>query len=389
MKTIISILFSIITVGLSAQIPQRTADEIVKQPEKKSGIYRISGTYLKTAVVNMNYGNSDILSVMDRKELQDADIIQIDVVYTNYPKGEDISELNKQRILKISGIRADLIKNRSISWSMVRQMSCKDEAQAKLLFHGAVIYYQPKPSEELHSYELEKYNGLPKDDKVKITEASLKRFSDDPVIIKVMERNKWVNPTIVADVTGSMNPYMVQMAYWFLLKLNQKEKVNITFFNDGDRKPNYSKIPGRTGGIYSASTKDYMEFRDTLLKAVSNGYGGDAPENDAEAILTAQRKFPHAKEIILIADNFSNMRDYELIKKIKKPVRVLLCGTKFGINVQYLNLARETGGSVHTLEQDLKDLLEKSEGDTFSFMGKKYIILDGRIVEKVPNFTKS
>lgn len=388
MKTLISILFSILTVGLSAQKYVRTADEIIQQPEKKTAIYRISGTYLKTAVVNMSYSGSEILAVMDRIELQKADIIQIDVVYTNYPKDEDISELNKQRILKILGIRADLIKNRAITWQLFRQMSCKNESDAKLLFHGAVIYYQPQQTQALYEYEQNEYAGLPKDDKVKITEDSLKQFNDDPVIIKAMERNKWKNPTVVADVTCSMYPYMKQMAYWFLLNMNKKEEMNIVFFNDGDGKPNHLKEVGRTGGIHSATTKDYAEFRNLLLEAVSHGCSGDAAENDAEAVLKAQKIFPKATEIILIADNYAPIRDYELIMKIKKPVHVLLCGTKYGINIQYLNLARETGGSVHTLKQDLMNLIEKSEGDTFTFMGKRYIIQDGMIVEKIPNSTK-
>lgn len=385
MKIIISILFSILTLGLFAQKYQRTASEIVHQPEKKAGIYRISGTYLKTAVVNMSFGESDILSIMDKEKLQKADIIQIDLVYTNFPKGEDISALNKQRIIKIGKIRPDLITNRSIKWQLVRQMYCHNESQAKLLFHGAVIYYQPKQTKELSSVEQSEYKELPKNDKVKITKKSLKQFSNDPVIIKAMERNKWVNPTIVADVTGSMYPYMKQMAYWFLLKMNKKQESNFIFFNDGGDKPTHLKIVGATGGIYSESSTKYCVFRETLIEAVSHGCGGDTPENDVEAILKAQKEYPKAKGIILIADNHSDMRDYELITKIKKPVHILLCGTKYGINVEYLNLARETGGTVHTLKRDLTNLIEKSEGDTFTIMGKEYIIRDGEIVEKAPN----
>ena len=214
MKIIISILFSILTVGLSAQKFTRTVDDILNQHEVKSGIYRISGTYLKSAVVNMSFGEADILSVMDRKELQKADIIQIDVVYTNFPKGQDISALNKQRILNILGIRSDLVRNTSISWHLVRQMYCHDESEAKLLFHGAVIYYLPEQTQALNNFEMEQYKELPKSDTVKITEKSLKQFKDDPVILEVMKRNKWENPTIVADVTCSMYPYLKQTAFW-------------------------------------------------------------------------------------------------------------------------------------------------------------------------------
>lgn len=388
MRNLISILFVILTTGLSAQSFTRTADDILDQPEKKSGLYRISGTYLSTAVVNMNYGSSEILSVMDRKELRNADIIQIDLVYTDFPRGQDISELNKQRILNMLSIRSDLIKSSGITWSVVRQMYCKDESQAKMLFHGAVIYYQPEQGQALSRIELEGYESLPKDDKKKITEESMKQFSDDPVVIKAMERNNWKNPTIVADVTCSMYPYMKQTAFWFLLKMNKKETANITLFNDGDGIDNALKRIGSTGGLHSVKTKDYMEFREVLLKSVSYGCSGDSDENDVEAILKAQKDNPDAKEIILIADNLSNMRDYSLISKINVPVRVILCGTKYRINLQYLNLARETGGSVHTIEHDLNDLISKAEGETFTFMGKRYTISDGMVIERTSPTTK-
>jgi hypothetical protein len=381
-------LFVFLTTGISAQSFTRTVDDILDQPEKKSGIYRISGTYLKTAVVNMNYGQSEILSVMDRQELQNANIIQIDLVYTNYPRDQDVSELNKQRILKMLSIRSDLIKTTGISWSVVRQMYCKDESQAKMLFHGAVIYYQPEQSQALNSYELEQYEDLPKDDNFKVTDKVLKQFNDDPVILNVMKRNNWKNPTIVADVTCSMSPYMKQTAFWFLLKMNKTEHANITLFNDGNGKENRLKAVGSTGGLHNVTTKDYLEFRELLMKSVSYGCSGDADENDVEAILEAQKNHPKAKEIILIADNFSDMRDFRLISKIKVPVRVIICGTKYTVNTQYLNLALQTGGSVHSIEQDLSDLVDKSEGDSFTFMGKRYEVKDGLIVEKVSKTTK-
>src|SRR5690554_4643938 len=105
-------------------------------------------------------------------------------------------------------------------------------------------------------------------------------------------------------------------------------------------------------------------------------------------LLEAQKKYPHAKEIILIADNHSPIRDYSLIKDIKVPVRVILCGTKFNINNQYLNLARKTGGSVHTINEDLTNLIDKAEGETFKFMNKSYIIQNGRVVRNKKEKTR-
>src|SRR5690554_7425907 len=85
-------------------------------------------------------------------------------------------------------------------------MYCNNESQAKMMFHGAVIYYLPEQSPALSYTEISKYNNLPKNDSVKITEESLKKFKDNPVIINAFKRNQWKNPTIVADVTCSMYP---------------------------------------------------------------------------------------------------------------------------------------------------------------------------------------
>lgn len=376
---ILSILFSS---GLYAQNQSRTINEILENREQQTGIYRITGTHLMTSVVNMNYGKSNILSVMNKKALQSANIIQIDLVYTNYPKGQDISELNKQRILNMLSIRSDLVKNKDISWSIVRQMYCNSEAQAKMMFHGAVIYYQPEQSQSLSLSERKNYGSLPKDDTQEFTEKDIKKkFRDNPVVLNSFDRNQWKNPVVVADVTCSMYPYMKQVAFWFLLKMNKKEEAYIALFNDGNGIANDKKIIGQTGGVHSVKTIEYARFRETLLKSVSYGCSGDAEENDVEALYKAQRDNPNAKELILIADNLSDMRDHKLISKIKKPVRIILCGTKYRLNLQYLNLAFATGGSIHTIKEDLNDLIKKSEGDSFEFEGRTYNIENGKVVE--------
>jgi hypothetical protein len=52
-----------------------------------------------------------------------------------------------------------------------------------------------------------------------------------------------------------------------------------------------------------------------------------------------------------------------------------------GINPQYLTIARKTGGTVHTMEKDLENLLQKKEGEKFEFMGEYFQILKGGVVK--------
>lgn len=175
-----------------------------------------------------------------------------------------------------------------------------------------------------------------------------------------------------------MFPYTQQLFLYFKLQTLKRIERAFVFFNDGDRTPDEKKVTGKTGGIYFQKLKNYEELEKLAKAAISGGYGGDSPENDIEALIKAQAVCPECKELILIADNFSNMRDYSLMSQIQKPVRVVLCGSYAGINTEYLDLARITKGSVHTIEEDLENLMELNEGQIIELNKKKYVLEKGR-----------
>ena len=106
--------------------------------------------------------------------------------------------------------------------------------------------------------------------------------------------------------------------------------------------------------------------------------GGEHLENDIEAIIGGIKQYPEADEIILVADNMESMRDYKFIKKIKKPVHVILCGAEYRINIQYLDLARQTKGSVHTVNSDVINLLDIKENQHFFINEKEYMFKNGK-----------
>lgn len=205
-------------------------------------------------------------------------------------------------------------------------------------------------------------------------------FRADTNVHAILNRNKWDKMMLVVDVTGSMGGYTQQVLSWIALENNLKRVKHMVCFNDGDYKSDSKKVTGKTGGIYHSSTEDLLSYVSTIMKAMENGGGGDAPENDVEAILEGIKLNKGCDEIILIADNWANMRDYSMIKDIHKPVRVIICGNMYGINTQYLDLARETGGSVHTMEDDLFDLMKLNEGQSIKIGSKTYSIKDGKFV---------
>lgn len=359
----------------------RTIDDIIHQQEVKRNHYFLKTTSLEAIVINMPFGESTVISMMDKANLKDAEIYQVDVVYSDYPKGMDLMKLNKQRITKALEARKDLVSNETIHWQLIRQMGCKNEAEAKTLFHGVVIHYRPAQSAHMAYTEKRYYDSiLPKNDSVNVTNQQLKQFQDTTVTAVFRRNKQWKNVTVVADVTCSMSPFASQLGLWFLYKIHRKEKTNIVLFNDGDGMPNHLKVVGKTGGLYTASTDQYTVFLDLLHQAISKGCSGDTPENGVEAILKAQEEFPDAKEIIFIADNYAPMRDTALIPQIKIPVRVIVCGTQFFTNIQYIHLAHKTSGSIHSIEQDLNDLSKLSEGKTFKFNRQTFIFKNGEVV---------
>jgi hypothetical protein len=189
---------------------------------------------------------------------------------------------------------------------------------------------------------------------------------------------------VVTDFTSSMYPYTAQLVLWFAINTQQSKISDVFFFNDGDQKPDSEKVSGEVGGIYHEQRVNFTDIRALAYKTASKGIGGeDLEENDLEALLYAMEKSPNAKGYVLIADNSAPPRDMDLINKIKKPVHIILCGTSNGLEIAYLELARKTGGSVHTMEEHLTELIKLKEGQSIRIDKRIYKIVNGEFEEVV------
>lgn len=203
------------------------------------------------------------------------------------------------------------------------------------------------------------------------------------VVFNVLKRNKqWRNKLIVADLTGSMYPYAQQVSTWMKLHfMKDSTSQHFAFFNDGDKKRDEDKKVGATGGVYYCKAKSVDELVSTMELTIKKGQGGDAPENVIEAIIYGLNKSGKVEDVVLIADNWAKVRDLKMLPRIKVPVRVILCGVYDGmeINEDYLNIAYKTKGSVHTIEQDITDLMKQGKDKKFNINGVDYIIKNGSI----------
>ncbi|MGB0983258.1 MAG: leucine-rich repeat domain-containing protein [Saprospiraceae bacterium] len=180
-----------------------------------------------------------------------------------------------------------------------------------------------------------------------------------PEITKMLDRQKdWENTLVVMDWTGSMYGFGGEVMKWHLLNFEKSGIQRFVLFNDGDKTQTVDKKLGKTGGIYSQEATNIDQLLLLFELVMNNGQGGDRPENDLEAIIEGLKLDDKIKQVVLIADNRSCVRDMALLDQIKVPVKIILCGYTdlMGANPHYIQLAATTNGSIHTAEQDISDL---------------------------------
>ena len=370
---------------------------------------------LKCGLRSSNYVNSKVWAAVK----DDVEVVSVSIVFSKYPIRKNGYRMNHKLLfsrLQNLFVIDPLLNDVLIDWKIILHTNCKNDAQVDSLFHGIIIEYK-KDDASSASFEvpesmpisnsgvdllkkIELFNDLPNNvrqelkscdssmktellinyfekilndtNEVEITEDLLDKHEktiykfintygdeSDNVVYKVFNRNRqWRDALIVADWTGSMYQYGAQALLWHTLNFENSGLDYFALFNDGDQKSSKDKIIGETGGVYFEETNNIDKIVALYQLVMLKGYGGDGPENDIEAILKGIAKYPSNSQIILIADNNACVRDIALLKDVKKPIRVIICGydKKSGINPQYIKIAMETGGSLHTIEDDIYNL---------------------------------
>lgn len=361
MKTLIIVLvFSIFSFPLLQA--QSKIDVLSQIPPTKVKKYDIDSLTYNQVLIKMDYASAAIENSDEMKLFFIGKVAtKVTLVYTDFARSNTFNQptLNKDRFKNLFELNNTAFSDTATQWQVMAQTGAKSFEKGKKMFHGFVVTF--KSSSGTYLDDLMTNNDLP-----------------DSTVLDVFERNKdWKNMLIVADLTGSMTPYTAQILVWLRLNMTKKRAQHFTFFNDGDSKRTFQKEIGSTGGIYHADASKFEEVLGLAKTTMENGYGGDFPENDIEAILEGLDSCANCGDIVIIADNSSRMRDYELIEKVGKPVKVIICGFEGIVNVEYMDLARRTKGSVHTIEEDITNLMEIKEGEVVKIGEYQYIIKNG------------
>ena len=363
-------------------------------------------------VLKMSYGISEFADTTGFWQLNNADILSVDLVYSDYPSGQDLKDLNRKRYLSLLKLFPFLSGNKETTWQMIRQTNGKDKESSANLLHGFVINYRPpyttteadseiayikKVTDELPKPPVEETKPgakvrywdviYGKGDKIKKepfdTAAMLKRNKalapewTDSTVFRITQRNHFKDALVVMDVTGSMSPYSAQVLGWLSAQDNVKF---IACFNDGNNRAEYDKPLGNTGGIYGEPYQDLTQASKLITTTMSKGGGGMRPENDCEALLKAIELCQDCKDVVLIADSWAPVRDIDLVQQIKKPVKVVVCGGSVGVHTDYITIAAITHGSLYFRDGDLLDLSPLLHNQRLTIRGKDYYMVNGKAV---------
>ncbi|HAN78883.1 MAG TPA: hypothetical protein DCQ31_14535 [Bacteroidales bacterium] len=324
--------------------------------------------HIKMSFASYKIQNPAIVSVFKEKK-----ITGVELVYSDFPEGKNYDLLNEKRLLAAYNIAPELFNDSTIPWKIVKQTGVNAKNKFTV-FHGLVVYYNDRPVKA--NYEMSIITDI----------IEGRREVKDSTVLKVMERNNhWKNILVISDLTASMSPYVGELMLWFKLSMHETKVKSFVFFNDGDSKTTAQKIIGKTGGIYIGEAADLDRVLDLAFKTMEKGFGGDLPENDIEAIIEGIEKVKGYDEVVLIADNNSAVRDISLISNIKVPVKVVLCGSERGVNIDYLELAYKTKGSVHTIEEDITNLMDLNDGEIITINGISYQIKGGKFIRLYSN----
>lgn len=366
MKT--SFLALLILTSISTISAQQSIDEIMELQPTITESYKPSNLIYN---MTMPFGESRVRSKNLPKKEDLERLTSIDLVYTEFRRSKRFSQpkLNRYRLERLKKVMPEIFELDHITWNIIEQTNADNKADAEKLFHGFIFNLK----KELGDKDIALIKEIVNQDNIEPL--------PDSTVLKVFERNHWDEMLITADLTGSMSPYVGQILLWFKLNEIDKRAKYFMFFNDGNRMPDAQKKVGKTGGLYDLPASKYEEVEALAFKTIRNGDGGDWQENDIEALFFGIKRCPSCKDVILIADNDAPIRDWRMMKMINKPVRIILCGGDEGyVNPQYLNLARMTKGSIHTMEKDFENLMSLNEGQFIEIRGLKYKIYKGNFV---------
>lgn len=358
--------------------------------------YKLSGDH-NTTFLEMDFASAVIRNAAAWHG-DGRHIAQVDLILTRYPFDLDSWEIGygalmETRFRNLMALVPELKTNPHTRWRVVLQTAGRDLKSARRMAHGFVLHTAPPPADTVPvAIAVEDSVLPPRFDSTELRQNfnRVRRIFrqeetyHDSTAIRVFDRNRdWEGMVVIADWTASMYRHGAQFIQWLLENRDRGSVRHFVLFNDGDGKYDHEKVIGSTGGIYTTTDDSDEQLNTAMESATLGGEGGDHRENDLEALLRGMELCPDCPRLVLIADNSGPVRDLSLLLQVDQPVTIVLCGVyKEDIHPDYLTIAHFTGGSIHTRDQDYRDIAGMLQHRMLVLGENEYELKGKRFVKK-------
>lgn len=149
LKTVFSILFICLCIShLSAQKANRFVDSLLHNRIIKLPAYQVDSVSNEVLILPMNYGQSNFTDTTGFSVLKTAEILSVDLLFTDYPSADNLFALNGRRLNMLNNLLPGIDKRPNITWTITRQTDGNTKENAAQLIHGFVINYR-KPYDSI------------------------------------------------------------------------------------------------------------------------------------------------------------------------------------------------------------------------------------------------
>lgn len=136
--------------ALNAQSQKaKNPSDILNQTTQEVPSVDTSGFGLYEIAIRFPYGSARILNPEAYAAIKSYGKIAVEYIYTKYTQSQPgQKELDRDRFAALQRLAPDLFKDPGIRWDIIVQTEATTPEEARGLFHGFVIRYQPPVSEE-------------------------------------------------------------------------------------------------------------------------------------------------------------------------------------------------------------------------------------------------
>ncbi|MFT4665344.1 MAG: hypothetical protein ACI8YQ_004362 [Polaribacter sp.] len=293
----------------------------------------------------------------------------------------ELNTISKVEFIKRENERALLLFRRDSLQRVRRQSDSTRIAEMDGYNFYLQHYYAKKDVKKIETNILK---AVGRDQKAIAANANY--FTENKQEIKAMlyrNKDQWKQKRIIANIDCSMYQYIDELLVWNYFEESEKNNNSYWLFNGFKNNDKKSLTDQHRRGIYEVTKNDVEGFCNTIDKIVNFSCSGSRLENVVEALIIGATDKRPEDELLFIADNYSDVSDLHKLSELNTPVRVLLTASSHGINEQYLEIAYQTGGSVHTKDEDISmaQLKALKDGERLKIGRFAYQFLKGRFLK--------